>query len=129
MPRRNGGENNTKVSGWGGENAAEIKPEQGEKEELHQGPKKRLRKAVKQAVNKHGDEIADSLVDRTMDGDMRCAAVMMSLMEKKKASENDKPWDGPSVAEMLASEPEWDEEMENEKRQETKDLGDESRAA
>ena len=73
-----------------------------------------LRKAVKKFVKEHNVKIAESLTARTEAGDMRGAAVMISLMERKKAAENGRKWRGPSVAELLATGPEWNENMDEE---------------
>ncbi|MGB7263963.1 MAG: hypothetical protein WBC92_00520 [Terracidiphilus sp.] len=80
----------------------------------HADAKKALRVAVKKAVKERSKKLAQSLVGRTENGDMRGAAMMLSLMEKQKdCKEENKEWDGPTVAELLESEPEWDESMED----------------
>ena len=54
-----------------------------------------------------------TLVDQTEKGDMRSAAMVMDLMEKKKKKdgEDEAEPDGPSLAEQLAG-PSWDELQE-----------------
>jgi hypothetical protein len=49
-------------------------------------------------------------------------------MERKKL-EGDEASDGPSAAELLASEPEWDEEAEKKQETENKEQGAGSQAA
>jgi hypothetical protein len=51
---------------------------------------------------------------------MRGTEMMLSLIEKKKPGKDakkKKKRDGPSWAELLASEPEWDESMEEDRDQ------------
>ena len=60
--------------------------------------------------------IAEKLVSKAEAGDMRGTEMMLSLIEKKKPGKDakkKKKRDGPSWAELLASEPEWDESMED----------------
>jgi len=52
-------------------------------------------------VKENKEQIAGSLVTRTVGGDMHCAAMMVSLMEKKKDGEDDDDWDGPGLADIL----------------------------
>lgn len=129
-PLKTGGKSNQEAGGDVGMGAAVEKTEQGEKKASkkgekkapNQGAKKALRKAVKRAVRERSKQIADSLVDHTVEGDIRSAEMVITLMEdKKKEGEDDKPWTGPSVAEMLASEPEWDEEMEAKEKARTRE--------
>ena len=58
---------------------------------------------MKKAVKARSDGIAFSLLDRTAHGDMRGAAMMISLMEPKNKDGSDEKndWHGPSVAELL----------------------------
>ncbi len=78
------------------------------------GARKALHKAVTVAVKARSAEIALSLLDRTAKGDMRGAAMMISLMEpmKKDGEEGKSEGSGPSLAELLESEPPWNESME-----------------
>jgi hypothetical protein len=95
------------------EKKTEKKTEKGEKvKQAGKGAKKALRRAVKVEVKARSEGIAHSLVENVERGDVQSATLMISLMEKKKKKEGDTEWDGPSAAELLASEPEWDEEME-----------------
>ncbi len=133
-----GGADNAEVSGMGGEEAAGKKPksstkatnpkrggkkaaEKIEKEE-YKGARKALRHWVKKVVKAKCDKIAVSLVNKTEDGDMRSAAMVLALMEKKKKDgEDDSGWEGLSVAEKLTLEPRWNEEMEKEKQAKEKE--------
>lgn len=74
------------------------------------GAKKALRRALKAEMNKKSPEIARTLVKRTIDGDMRSTEMLMSLVVPKKDEDRKakkKKRSGPSLAELLASEPEW----------------------
>jgi hypothetical protein len=83
--------------------------------EDHKGARKLLRHAVKAVVKVKSAEIAQKLVSKAEEGDMRGAEMMLSLIEKKKkqGKEPKKKRSGPSLAELLASEPEWDENAES----------------
>ena len=71
------------------------------------GGKKALRHAVNGAVKENKEEIANSLVTRTVGGDMRSAEIMVALMEKKKDGEDDDDWDGPGLADILVPSQLW----------------------
>jgi len=83
----------------------------------HKGAKKALRQAVKVAVEKRSRLIAETLVNKVTQGDMRGAEMLLSLIErakkenKKKVARKIKP--RASAAELLASEPEWEEKLAN----------------
>lgn len=84
--------------------------------EASKGAKKALRKAVKAEVKKKSKEFAKRLVAKASSGDIRGAEIVLSLMDKAKAEEDaktKKKREGPSWAELLASEPEWDESTED----------------
>jgi len=97
-----------------GPNAEGIEEEKltiGKKKEekaTHKGAKKVLRRAVKGEVKRQSNAIAQSLVQGVISGDARTASMMLSLMEKRKESEDETKY-GPSVAELLEVEPELDE--------------------
>ncbi len=122
-PAKAGGTENTKMSEKGRESGPAKKPnenkeEGGQKEKRkapQKGARKALRRAVKKAVKARSDGIAFSLLDRTAHGDMRGAAMMISLMEPKNKDGSDEKndWHGPSVAELLESEPPWDGSLES----------------
>ncbi len=110
----------TKARGKSKENAALRKPGKAERKatkknerKKRKGAKKALRHAVQREVKEKCGEIAERLVNRTQDGDMRSAAMVMDLMEKKKKKdgEGEAEPDGPSLAEQLAG-PSWDELQE-----------------
>ncbi len=76
--------------------------------------KKALRDAVKAEVKKKSADIARQLVEKAAEGDMRGTAVVLSLIEKAKQENaaTRKMRSGPSWAELLASEPEWEDSAE-----------------
>ena len=85
-------------------------------EKAYKGAKKALRKAVKAEVKKKSKDFAEKLVAKATSGDIRGAEIVLSLMDNAKAEEDakkKKKRDGPSWAELLVSEPEWDESMED----------------
>jgi hypothetical protein len=84
--------------------------------EDYKGARKKLRHAVKAVVKVKSQEIARKLVSKVEAGDMRGTEMVLSLMDKKKQNtdgKKKKKRSGPSWAELLASEPEWDESMED----------------
>ncbi|MGA2754006.1 MAG: hypothetical protein ABSE53_09560 [Terracidiphilus sp.] len=129
MPRTDGGED-AEAGGNGEEKDAAEKPGRGKatetiEKEHHKGASKALRHAVKKAVKESKGQIADSLVTRTVGGDMHCAAFVMELMEKKKKDgEDDDDWDGPGLADILVPGQLWREktatkQTENEEGEKT----------
>jgi hypothetical protein len=76
------------------------------------GAKKVLRKAVKKVIRVNSKKIAESLVANTVIGNLRSAEMLFSLVGPMKPEESTKKKKrhGPSVAELLASEPEWVDE-------------------
>ena len=93
--------------------ARETTGENGAEAGSHKGAKKALRQAVKAEVKKQSREIARKLVHKAVDGDIKGAAMVLSLMDKERADNERKRHErsGPSWAELLASEPEWDESL------------------
>jgi hypothetical protein len=86
----------------------------------HKGARKVLRHAVKAAVKVKSEAIAQKLVNKAEEGDLHGTEMVLSLMEKKKQDKDakkKKKRSGPSWAELLASEPEWDESMEENRDQ------------
>ena len=81
-------------------------------EEDHKGAKKALRRAVKVEVKNNSTSIAKALVNKTTCGDMRSAKMLMNLMDKPGKDDDDEGYEGMSTAEMLASEPPWDEDKD-----------------
>jgi hypothetical protein len=81
-------------------------------EELHKGAKKALRRAVKAEVKKDRERIAKALVKRTLQGDVRGTEMLLSLMEhgNKEGKDGKKKRSGPSLLDLLESEPEWEGE-------------------
>jgi hypothetical protein len=85
-------------------------------EKAYKGAKKALRKAVKAEVKKQSVDIARRLVSKASSGDMHGTEMVLSVMKIAKAEDDPKKKkkrDGPSWAELLVSEPEWDESMED----------------
>jgi hypothetical protein len=78
------------------------------------GAKKALRRALKDELNGDGAKrIAEALVEQTVKGDVRSANILMNLVVKKKdegGKGKKKKRSGPTLGELLASEPDWDEE-------------------
>jgi hypothetical protein len=81
------------------------------KQPVKLGAKNALRKALKDELNQEGArKIAKALVKRTIEGDMQSTEMLMSLVVPKKDEDGKakkKKRSGPSLAELLASEPEW----------------------
>jgi hypothetical protein len=89
--------------------AADVEPKE------YKGAKKALRHALKAKVKAERVKIAEKLVEKVTQGDMKGTEIVLSLMEKGKEEDakKKKKREGPSWAELLASEPEWDESMED----------------
>jgi hypothetical protein len=101
MPLKDGGAN---VEEAGGDGAKEAGAKKGAAKKNGKGGKKALRKAVKEAMKEDCDSFVGRLVDHASVGDMHCAEMMVSLMEKKKKEDSeDDDWEGPSLVEMLAA--------------------------
>lgn len=85
--------------------------------EDYKGARKVLRHAVKAVVKEKSARIAEKIVSKAEAGDMRGTEMMLQLIEKKKPGKEakKKKRDGPSWAELLASEPEWHEGKGDEK--------------
>ena len=84
------------------------------KKDSRRESRKELREALKLEVEKESSRIAASLVHQVKNGDLRGAEVVLSLLQKAKEEDAEIKviQSGPSWAELLASEPEWDENME-----------------
>src|SRR5581483_10547424 len=75
---------------------------------------KRLQRAARRVVAEHSDDIANALLDHTLEGNSPCAKLLLSLLhppaKPAKSARDPKP-DAPkplrSLAEEWASEPEW----------------------
>lgn len=82
--------------------------------EAVKGARRALRLAMKEAVKAECKQIAETLLDKVKCGNVRCAELMMSLIEKKKDGDSvkKKKRDGPSDAElMMMDESEWNAEQ------------------
>jgi len=87
-----------------------------------EGGKKRVRKVLRKAVKKElkqkTGKIAESLVNKVIDGNVRSTEVIFSLIEENKGDdEAEKRHGGLTAADLLGSEEEWESEtaeaMEN----------------
>ena len=89
-----------------------VEEDKKEEEQKKQGKKARkaLKKALKKQVEERSESIAKSLVSGLVDGNMRSAAIVLGFMEKKKKDSGKKKKDGPSLAELLGSEEQWESE-------------------
>lgn len=74
----------------------------------------RLRNSVNTMVDKESDAIAQALIKKTVEGNMAGARILVVLTgaDKTPPEKKKKKRRGPSWAELLASEPEWDPSME-----------------
>lgn len=74
----------------------------------------RLKRAVNRRLKRESEALADLLLDKAKEGKMDSMRLMVNLTERKKKAKPDekkkKRRDGPSWAELLVSEPEWEEE-------------------
>ncbi len=82
------------------------------KKEDYKGAKKKLRHWVKKAVKEHSPELAAKLVEDAEQGDLRCTALVVELIEKKKKGGGSDEGNEPSLAEQLMAEPTWEEVLE-----------------
>ena len=91
----------------------------------YKGARKQLRHAVKAVVKANSDKLAAKIVKKAQDGDVRGTEMILSLIEKKKPGKEPKKKkrEGPSWAELLVSEPEWDEEDEKKASQQASGTG------
>jgi hypothetical protein len=86
------------------------------KSKSNKSAKKVLCDAVKHEVMQRSRKIAHDLVDKVTKGDARGTEVVLTLLQKARQENNAKKArkrSGPSWAELLVSEPEWDENMED----------------
>jgi hypothetical protein len=99
----------TAPQGNEGAPATKVKPKG------YRGATKALRHALKAKVKAESVKIAATLVEKVTQGDMNGTKIVLTLMEKDKEenAKKKKKRSGPSWAELLASEPEWDESMED----------------
>jgi hypothetical protein len=119
MPDKAGGVENQEVV-VGGEGGGDKAPRQAGKkprknevqEGEHKGAKKALRRAVKVQVKKEKEKIAEVLVDKVKNGDMRGASMVLTLMEHgtKDGKSGKKRHGGLKLIDLLESEPEWEGE-------------------
>jgi len=116
---REAGKANKAKANNGDQELAEASGENGNgaaKDPAKLGAKKALRRALKDKLNQGGaKKIAEALVDQTAKGEKLGAGILMTLVMNKKdeggtAKKKKKKRSGPSLADLLASEPEWVEE-------------------
>ena len=73
----------------------------------------RLRQAADKRVGRNSEKLADLLTEKALDGNLASAKVLLALTgAKKPIQEPVKKRRGPSLAELLAAEPEWKGEGE-----------------
>jgi len=83
----------------------------------------RLRQAADRRVGRNSNELADLLTEKALAGDLASAKVLVGLAERKKPrAEPVKKRRGPTDAELLAMEPPWQGDLE-EDSEETGDGG------
>src|SRR5438876_767009 len=68
---------------------------------------KRLRKATAQTVRENSAQIAKSLLDHTLEGDMSCAKVLLALLEEKPGETQKRSRHNLDFIERLEREPQW----------------------
>jgi hypothetical protein len=96
-----------------------------EKED-YKGATKKLRHWVEKEVKEQSHDLARNLVETAKSGDVRCAAMVLSIMEKKKKGGSGDDGDEPSLAEQLMAGPTWEEVLEaRRKAKEEEDEGEE----
>lgn len=69
---------------------------------------KRLRKATANTVRENSAEIAKSLLNHTLEGDMSCAKILLALLEEKPDETPKRSSRRLTLAQRLALEPEWE---------------------
>ncbi len=68
----------------------------------------RLKKAANRQVARKSEELAEVLMDKALKGKMDSARLLVTLAEKKKPPEKPvKKRSGPTLLDLLESEPEW----------------------
>ena len=70
----------------------------------------KLKKAADKVLGRNSAKLANLLLDKAVEGKLEGARLLVKLAEGKKPPVRPKrTWDGKTFAEMLASEPEWEE--------------------
>jgi hypothetical protein len=119
MPDKTGDQKNQETGVAGADGGDKAPRKSGRKpgkkeveEEEHKGAKKALRQAVRAEVKKRKEKIAEALVNRIGDGDMRGAAMVLSLMEhgNKEGEDGKKRHGGLKLIDLLESDTEWEGE-------------------
>jgi hypothetical protein len=76
----------------------------------HQDGVEKLKKAADKVLGRNSTKLANLLLDKAVEGKLEGARLLVKLAEGKKPPVKPKrTWDGKTYAEMLASEPEWEE--------------------
>lgn len=94
--------------------AVKRKPREAEagKKKVSRGTAK-LKLAADKALEENSDKIAKSLVDKTIAGNGTIAKLLIGLLDGQADSEDEAATERPrSLAKELASEPEWDGELD-----------------
>jgi hypothetical protein len=81
---------------------------------------KKLRSAVDSEVSKSSKKIAKAMVEQAVKGNMSGARLLIELSGAKNPPEEEKKkCSGPTQAELLASEPQWEGESDEDRRKES----------
>ena len=108
-----------RVSKSASQRMSESASERGGESASEQGSKKgrgngleRLKRAVNRRLKRESEALADLLLDKAKEGKIESVRLMVNLAERKKKvkpeEKKKKRREGPSWAELLASEPEWE---------------------
>jgi hypothetical protein len=68
-----------------------------------------LRRAVEEQLRLHAEEIAEALGNKAKDGDLNSLKLLLVISKEKARPIRWRPRDGPTEAQRLAAEPEWEE--------------------
>jgi len=69
---------------------------------------RRLRKASAHTISENSEEIAKALLDHTLDGNVNCAKLLFSLLDKTPAESQKRHKHRPTLASQLEAEPQSD---------------------
>ena len=82
------------------------------KQKRGRGPAiRRLRKASAHTISKNCGEIAEALLKHTLEGNVNCAKLLISLLERTSAEDEQRNKHRPSLAAELEAERQWDPSM------------------
>ncbi len=72
---------------------------------------RRLRKASAHTISENCDEIAKALLEHTLKGNVNCAKLLLTLLERTSAENERRHRHRPTLASQLEAEPQWDPSM------------------